>query len=113
MLRQPRLDTPGALSRDPRDNGQVTLRLNSKLSNLEILADRICEREWVARMELCSGIRKRDVVKCRKIFCQIAVKKMGCSGADAARFLSITTSGVNRLSAFHLLLDTERYLKLF
>ncbi|MEJ2068681.1 MAG: hypothetical protein P8Y09_12220, partial [Deltaproteobacteria bacterium] len=64
-----------------------------KLSDLEILTDRICDGEVVERTELCSGIRKRDVVKYRKIFCQIAVKKMGYCGAVGARFLDITTTG--------------------
>ena len=95
MSRQPGLDTPGALH------------------GLETLADQICDGEGVEKIELCSGIRKRNVVKCRKMFCQIAVKQMGYSGADVARFLGITTSGVNRLSASDVLLDTEKYLKLF
>ena len=50
----------------------------------------------------------RDVVKCRKIFCQIVVKKMGYSGEDVARFLGITTSGVIRLAASDVLSDTEK-----
>ena len=58
-----------------------TLRLNSKRYGLEILADQTCDGEGVEKKELCSGIRKGNVVKCRKMFCQIAVKKMGYSGA--------------------------------
>ncbi|MDY6973747.1 MAG: hypothetical protein SV775_15705 [Thermodesulfobacteriota bacterium] len=49
------------------------------------------------------------MVECRKIFCQIAVRKMGYSGADVARFLGITTSAVNRLAASDVLPDTEKY----
>ena len=77
--------------------------------DLEILADQICNGEGIEKKELCSGIRKKDVVKCRKIFCPLAVKKMGYSGADVARFLGITTSGVNRLAASDVLSDTEKY----
>ena len=55
------------------------------------------------------GSKKRGVVKCRKIFCQIAVKKMGYSGADVARFLGVTTSAVNRLASAERLSDIERY----
>jgi len=95
--------------RDAEEKEKETLRLNSNISGLEILADRICDGEGAKRTELCSGIRKRDVVKCRKIFCQIAVKKMGYCGADVARFLGITTSGVNRLAASELLSGTEKY----
>ncbi len=53
------------------------------------------------------------MVKCRRIFCQIAVKKMGYSGADVARFLGITTSAVNRLAAPKVLSDTEKLLSCF
>ena len=34
----------------------------------------------------------------RRIFCQIAVKKMSYSGADVTRFFGINTSDVNRLA---------------
>ena len=57
----------------------------------------------------CVPVRKSDVAKYRKIFCQIAVKKMGYSGAGVARFLGITTSGVNRLAASDVLPDIEKY----
>ncbi|MDY6972587.1 MAG: hypothetical protein SV775_09695, partial [Thermodesulfobacteriota bacterium] len=75
----------------------------------KILADQICDGEGVEKIELCSGIRKRDAVKCRKIFCQIAVRKMGYSKADVGRFLGITASAVNRLAASDVLPDTEKY----
>ena len=37
-------------------------------------------------------------MRARKIFCQLAVKKMGYSGANVARCPGITTSAVNRLA---------------
>ena len=61
-------------------------------------------------MELHSGLRKRRVVKSGKIFCQIAIKKMGYSGADVARFLGINTSAVNRLAASGELTEIEKYI---
>jgi predicted transcriptional regulator len=48
-------------------------------------------------------------VKSRRIFCQIAVKKMGYSGADVARFLGINTSAVNRLAVSDELPEVEKY----
>ncbi|MDY6972116.1 MAG: hypothetical protein SV775_07285, partial [Thermodesulfobacteriota bacterium] len=92
--------------RDPEEKEKETLPLNSNIYGLEILADQICDGEGVEKIELCSGIRKRNVVKSRKIFCQIAVRKTVYSGADLARFLGITTSGVNRLAASDVLPDT-------
>ena len=38
----------------------------------------------------------KAVVKVRRMFCQIAIKKMGYSGANVARFLGINTSAANR-----------------
>ena len=52
---------------------------------------------------------QKGVVKCRRIFCQIAVRKMGYSGADVARFLDVTTSAVNRLAISEKLMDIARY----
>ena len=95
--------------RDAEQREKETLRLNSKIYGLEILADPICDGEGVEKIELCSGIRERNVVKCRKMFCQIAVRKMGYSGAEVARDPAATTSGVNRISASDVLSDTEKY----
>lgn len=44
-----------------------------------------------------SGIRKREVARARKIFSQIAVRRLGFSGAEVARLLGVSTSAVNRL----------------
>ena len=49
-------------------------------------------------------------MKSRRIFCQIAVKKMGYSGADVARFLGINTSAVNRLAVSDELSEVEKYI---
>jgi predicted transcriptional regulator len=59
--------------------------------------------------EFRSGLRKRKMVKSRRIFSQIAVKKMGYSGADVARFLGITTSAVNRLAVSDEVPEVEKY----
>ena len=49
-------------------------------------------------------------MKSRRIFCQIAVKKMGYSGADVARFLGINTSAVNRLAVSDELPEVKKYV---
>ncbi|MCJ7593188.1 MAG: hypothetical protein MUO52_00265, partial [Desulfobacterales bacterium] len=74
------------------------------------LALKVCEGQGVDEAELRSGIRKRQVVKSRRIFSQIAVKKMGYSGADVARFLGINTSAVNRLAVSDELPEVEKYV---
>jgi hypothetical protein len=46
----------------------------------------------------------------RRIFCQIAAKKMGYSGVDVACFLGINTSAVNQLAVSDELLEVEKYI---
>ena len=41
--------------KDAEEKEKETLRLNSKISGLEILADQICNGEGVEKTELCSG----------------------------------------------------------
>jgi REP element-mobilizing transposase RayT len=95
---------------EAEEKAKETLRLSSKLPDLASLAKQICLGEEVDELELRSGLRKRKIVKSRKIFCQIAVKKMGYSGADVARFLGINTSAVNRLAVSDELPDIEEYI---
>jgi len=95
---------------DAEQKAKETLRLTSKISNLPFLAKEVCKGEGVDEAELRSGLRKREVVKSRRIFSQIAVKKMGYSGADVARFLGINTSAVNRLAVSDELPAVEKYI---
>ena len=76
-----------------------TLRLSAKISGLDSLAKTVSAREGIDEEELRSGSKKRAVVRARRVFCQLAVSKMGYSGAEVARFLGVTTSAVNRCAA--------------
>ena len=78
--------------------------------DVPIDALKVCEGQGVDEAGLRSGFRKREVVRSRRIFCQIAVKKMGYSGADVARFLGINTSAVNRLAVSDELSEVEKYV---
>jgi len=95
---------------DAEQKAKETLRLTLKIADLPSLALKVCEGEGVDEAGLRSGLRKRQVVKSRRIFCQIAVKKMGYSGADVARFLGINTSAVNRLAVSDELPEVEKYI---
>jgi len=53
------------------------------------------------------------IVRSRKIFCQLAVKKLGYSGAEVARYLGVTTSAVNRMANAEFLPKVKSYTKLF
>jgi putative transposase len=94
---------------DVEEKAKETLRLNNKITDLSSLAIKICGNEGVEKEELLTGSKKLGVVKCRKLFCQIAIKEMGYSGADVARFLGVTTSAVNRLAVSKKLIEIEKY----
>ena len=95
---------------DAEEKAKETLRLTLKISDLPSMALKVCEGQGVAEAALRSGLRKREVVRSRRIFCQIAVKKMGYSGADVARFIGINTSAVNRLAVSDELPEGEKYI---
>ena len=90
-----------------------TLRLFHRVPDLGTLKERIVKGEGIEESELRSGTRRRRVVRGRRIFCQLAVGKMGHPGAEVARFLGVTTSSVNRLAASEETPDLRKYLKMF
>jgi hypothetical protein len=94
---------------DAEEQAKETLRLTVKIADLPSLALKVCKGQGVDERELRSGARKREVVKSRRIFCQISVNKMGYSGAHVARFLGINTSAVNRLAVSDELPEVEKY----
>ena len=63
------------------------LRLSSKIKSLSFLGGAIEESEGITGLRSGSSIRKE--YKARKLFCQMAVEKMGCPGAEVARFLGV------------------------
>jgi len=89
---------------------QETLRLNLKITDLSTLAGKICDRTGIEESDLRSGSKMRPVAKARRLFAQIAVRKMGYSGAEAARFLGVTTSAVTRLAASKEIDEVKTYL---
>ena len=54
--------------------------------------------------------RKTEVVKSRRIFYQLAIGRMGYSGAEIARFLGTTTWAVNRSGVSNQVPDFGNYL---
>jgi len=77
----------------------VTIRANPRISCLQKV-DSFSIRPRTAGSGSKYGFKmRRNVVKSRKIFCQLSVKRLGDCGADVERFLGITTSAVNRLAS--------------
>lgn len=92
---------------------QETLRLARRVVDLTRLAKKITAGGGVTEGELRSGDRRRGVVRARRLFCQVAVKRMGYPGAAAARFLGVTTSSVNRLAATEELPEVSQIVNMF
>jgi putative transposase len=90
-----------------------TLRLSREVPELAALAKRIMRGEKVEELELRSGTRRREVVRARRLFCQLAIGRMGYPGAEVARYLGVTTSSVNRLAVSQEVGNLTKYLKLF
>lgn len=81
-------------------------------SNLCCAVREVCHIDIDEEKE-ASSARQRKVSRVRRLFCQLAVGKMGYSGAEVARYLGVTTSAVNRLALSKELPDLEKSRKLF
>ena len=97
---------------EAEEREKATMRLSQKVPDLATLTERIVKGEGIEESELRSGMRKKSVVRGRRIFCQLAVGKMGHPGAEVARFLGVTTSSVNRLQLSEETPDLRKYLKM-
>ena len=82
-----------------------TLRLRGKVPELSALLREVAEREGMDEEDLRGARRARGVVRVTRLFCQLAVRKYGHTGAAVARFLGVTTSLVNRYAASDDLLE--------
>lgn len=49
-------------------------------------------------------------MRARKLLSQVAIHRMGYTGAEVARFLGLTTSAVNRLAGQQELQECEEYM---
>ncbi len=98
---------------EAEEREKETLRLSQKKPDLTTVARRVIEAEGIGESELRSGMRKREVVRVRRMFCQLAVREMGYAGAEVARFLGVTTSSVNRLAVSEETADLKKLHKTF
>jgi len=75
------------------------LRLSGQRIDIKALAQQVCRKYDISQAELCSGSRRRAVVEARGVVSWIAVRELGYSGADVARYLGVTNSCVTRFVA--------------
>ncbi len=60
---------------------------------MRILVKEIAAGEGISESALRSGRRPKKISKARRVVCQLAVGRMGYSGAEVARYLERTTIG--------------------
>ena len=65
----------------------------------------------ISPVELRSGSRRRDVTRARGSISWIAVRELGYSGADVARYLGVTNSCVTRFVASGQKPDVDDLIK--
>jgi hypothetical protein len=87
-----------------------TLGWRGRVPDLPTLLSKISREEGVEGGEVRRGDRRRAVVGVRKLFSQVAVKRLGYSGAAVARFLGVTTSLVNRYASSEEVSNFDQYL---
>jgi hypothetical protein len=86
-----------------------TLRWRKRVKDLETLLKEVTAREGLEEGELKGRGRREAVVRGRKVFCQVAVRKLGYAGASVARFLGMTTSSVNRMARLEEMTELEAW----
>jgi hypothetical protein len=82
---------------DLDDRVKKNLRLSGQKMDIHALARLVCETHEISEGELCSGSRRRSVVQARASVSWLAVRELGYSGADVARYLGVTNSCVTRI----------------
>ena len=79
--------------------------------DLKALLREVAKREGLGEEEVMGRSRRESVVRGRKVFCQVAVRKLGYTGASVARFLGMTTSSVNRMARLEEMTELDAWDK--
>ena len=72
------------------------LRLSGQQEDIAALAQQVCRKYNISLGELRSSSRRRAAVEARGSISWIAVRELGYSGAEVARYLGVTNSCVTR-----------------
>ncbi len=84
-----------AMLRDVEERQADSLRLRRAGIGLHEIVEAVARHRGLEEEEVISGGR-RVITEARNDICQLAVKRLGYSGAEVARHLGVTTSCVNR-----------------
>jgi hypothetical protein len=95
---------------EAEEKAKETLGWRGRVPDLKTLLLKISNQEGVEQKRVRGGDQRRSVVSARKVFCRVAVKRLGYSGASVARYLGVTTSLVNRYASFEEVGNLDQYL---
>ena len=95
---------------ETEEKAKETLRWRGRVPDLQSLLSEVSKKKGVEEQEVRGRDQRRSVVSVRKVFSQIAVKRLGYSGAAVARFLGVTTSLVNWYASSEEAGNLDRYL---
>ena len=74
------------------------------------LTRKTVNNEGITESELSLAGRSKKVSKPRRLFCQLAVGRMGYPGSEVGRFLGVTTSDVKYSANSEEIAELNRYL---
>jgi len=95
---------------EAEEKAKETLGWRGRVPSLQTLLSKVSKRDGVEEKKVRGGDRRGSVVGVRKLFCQIAVRRLGYSGAAVARFLGVTTSLVNLYASSEEVGNLDQYL---
>jgi hypothetical protein len=81
---------------DLDDLVKKNLRLSGRRIDIKTAARKVAEKFDISISELRSGGRRKAVVKAWQTLSWLAVRELGYSGAEVARYLGVTTSCITR-----------------
>jgi putative transposase len=92
------------------EHERETLKLTAHRMALPSLAEKVCQINHIGLGELRSGSRRNAIVEARQIVSWLAVRELGYSGAEVARYLGVTNSCVTRAASAKKGPESQRYI---
>jgi REP element-mobilizing transposase RayT len=92
------------------DRERETLKLTAHRIALSRLAKKVCKIHHIGLGELRSGSRRYAIVEARQVFSWLALRELGYSGAEVARYLGVTNSCVTRAASAKKGPERQRYI---
>ena len=92
------------------EHERETLKLMAPRIALSRLAEKVCKIHNIGLGELRSGSRRHAIVEARQVFSWLALRELGYSGAEVARYLGVTNSCVTRAASAKKGPERQRYI---